>query len=187
MAALLWVARREFARNGYSKTTMAHIARAAGLTKRTLYLWHDNKASLFRACLDAGTTRFPKIAGAGTEPREALSRYFAALICELAGKESNAMGRLLLREGSEFPELATMVERSHTETTLLPLAEYLRGLGLERPDSLERTELLVMMALAPVHNSLLLGRSMPDAAAADAHARFVVDFFLDRAGDRPLA
>jgi AcrR family transcriptional regulator len=188
MAELLRVARAQFVRNGYHRTTMSGIAAAAGLTKRTLYLWHTDKAALFRACLLEGAARFPTISSDVTEPpREALGRYLAALIKELAAEDANAMGRLFLREGTDFPEMAPIVESGYRDYIIAPLARYLRQQGLEEAESVERTELLVMMALAPVHNGLLLGRAMPGAKAAEQHARFVVEFFLERTTERSNA
>jgi len=179
-ANLLRVARSEFVRNGYRRTTMARIAAAAGVTKRTLYLWHADKAALFRACVIEGAQRFPVIDAPADEPIDlTLGRYFSELICELTSEDSNAMGRLFLREGSEFPEMAPIIERGFNDYIVSPLAEYLRRHGLEKADATQRTELLVMMALAPVHNELLLGRTMPDATAARAHVKFVVQFFLE--------
>lgn len=185
MAELLRVARMQFARKGYRQTTMSEIAAETGLTKRTLYLWHNDKASLFRACLLEGAARFPTIGPErNASPRETLRRYLTALILALSAEDANAMGRLFLREGSDFPEMAPIVERGFNDYIIEPLAQYLREHALEEANSVDRTELLVMMALAPVHNGLLLGRNMPEPKAAEIHARFVVDFFLERAGSR---
>lgn len=184
MAELLRVARLQFVRKGYRQTTMSDIAAETGLTKRTLYLWHNDKASLFRACLLEGAARFPTIHPERTAPpRETLQRYLTALIRELAAEDANAMGRVFLREGSDFPEMAPIVEGGFTDYIIKPLAEYLREHRLEEANSVDHTELLVMMALAPVHNGLLLGRTMPAPKTAEAHARLVVDFFLERAGN----
>lgn len=186
MAALLVVARHEFGRIGYRNATMANIARAAGLTKRTLYLWHENKATLFRACILEGVSRFPKIdADSGDAPSVVLERFLADLIDELARDDASSMGRLLVREGAEFPELGPVAERSHNDFIIAPLSAYLRSHKLEREESVEMSELLVSMALAPVHNGLLLGRAMPSPSQARDHARFVVTFFMARVPDRP--
>jgi AcrR family transcriptional regulator len=164
---------------GYRQTTMASIAAAAGVTKRTLYLWHEDKAALFRACLAAGTARFPTIDPTALAVAAELERYLIALVSELSAEHSNAMGRLFLRESGDFPELAPMVQRSYSESIIDPLATFLRAKGLEQPASLDRTELLAAMALAPVHNSLLLGRPMPDRATVEAHVDLVVGVFLN--------
>ena len=50
-ARLLLIAREQFIAQGYRAVTMESIAQMAGVSKRSLYLWHDDKAALFRACL----------------------------------------------------------------------------------------------------------------------------------------
>src|SRR3954466_15040154 len=43
----------EFARKGFSGTSVQDILRATGLSKPTLYYYFENKAGLFRAILDS--------------------------------------------------------------------------------------------------------------------------------------
>ncbi len=179
-AELLRVAREQFAERGYRQTTVAGIAEAAGLTKRTIYLWHGDKEGLFRACIALGATRFPVLPGDGTSKAAVtLNTYLTALIVELSAEDSYAMGRIFPREGVDFPDLAVSVENSYTQHIIEPLAAYLRHYGLEEAGSVKYSELLVSMALAPTHNNLLLGRAMPSATEARTHAAFVTDFFLD--------
>lgn len=179
MADLLQVARTEFVRRGYRKTTMADIAVAAGLTKRTLYLWHENKAALFLCCIREGAARFPRITpDENGKLDKLLGRYLDALIIEFAREDANAMGRLFLREGTEFPELAPIIDQSYTDYIVDPLADFLRKRGIEKAGSVATTELLLSMALAPFHNHLLLGRALPDTEALRAHGKFVTKFFI---------
>lgn len=42
-----------FLRYGYARTTMAHIAQAAGLSRPTLYLTFPDKDAIFHAVVDA--------------------------------------------------------------------------------------------------------------------------------------
>jgi AcrR family transcriptional regulator len=184
MAELLRIARSEFVRKGYRQTTMASIAVAAGLTKRTLYQWHADKAALFRACIMENAARFPTLdSDEAAPPRTVLYRYLAALIREFTAEDSSAIGRLFVRESGDFPELAPIIQRSYDEYVLTPLSRYLCRHDLEERGSTERTELLLAMALAQVHDSLLLGRAMPGPRAADSHAQFVTDFFLGRTAE----
>ncbi|WP_151172863.1 TetR family transcriptional regulator [Pseudoalteromonas ruthenica] len=51
-SAILDAAEHQFYQHGVSRTTLAHIASAAGVTRGAIY-WHfDNKADLFNAMLD---------------------------------------------------------------------------------------------------------------------------------------
>ena len=49
MASVLRAARAEFAQHGLHGATMEAIALRAGVSKRSLYLWHADKAALFCA------------------------------------------------------------------------------------------------------------------------------------------
>jgi AcrR family transcriptional regulator len=176
------VARGIFVRRGYRAATMDEVAAAAGVTKRTLYAWHRDKEALFRACVLAGAQRFPALPTqpqAGEGLRAVLERYVAELHAELTREDSYGMGALFLREAAEFPELALSIQRGHLDYMIGPLAAFLRRHALEEVGSVERTMLFVAMALSPLHNAMLVGLPLPDAAGVVAHARRCVAVFLD--------
>lgn len=178
-AHLLHVARRQFILKGYRDTKMDDIAVAAGVSKRTLYLWHDDKAALFRACVIQGARLFPMPAsGDGEDLPATLRRFALELASRLAEPEHSGMGRLLIRDRERFPELMAEARRSHEVYLIEPLAAWLRARGLEREDGLERTRIFVAMALAPVHDELLLGTPPLDADALERHAELTVALFL---------
>lgn len=181
-AHLLEVARGIFVRQGYRATTMDEVAAAAGVTKRTLYAWHRDKEALFRACVLLGAERFPRLAPERLEGeglRAVLERYVLDLHDELTREDSYGMGALFQREAAEFPELAASIQRGHLDYLVAPLAAFLRHHGLEDEGSVERTMLFVAMALSPLHNAMLTGLPLPDAAGARAHARLCVAIMLD--------
>ena len=179
-AHLLEVARSIFVRRGYRATTMDEVASAAGLTKRTLYAWHQDKESLFRACVMAGGERFPllKLDQQG-DLRSALEQYVVALHNELAKEESYGIGMLFVREAHDFPELTAAIKRGYIDYAIKPLADFLRRHGLEEPQSVERTMLFVAMALSPLHNKMLVGLDLPTAEEVRAHAKRSVQIMLN--------
>src|SRR4051812_2611515 len=61
--AVILAARSEFLRRGYRAATMKDIAAAAGVSKRSLYLWHRDKAALFQNCVFKGAVdlNLPKL------------------------------------------------------------------------------------------------------------------------------
>ncbi len=186
-AHLLEVARGIFVRRGYRATTMDEVATAAGVTKRTLYAWHRDKETLFRACVVLGAERFPRLVpevpeGEGPDYprlRAVLESYVLDLHNELTREDSYGMGALFQREAAEFPELVQSIQRGHIDYLVGPLAEFLRLYGLEAPNSVDRTMLFVAMALSPLHNTMLVGMPLPNAEQARAHARLCVQIFLD--------
>jgi TetR/AcrR family transcriptional regulator, mexJK operon transcriptional repressor len=184
MAEVLRVAREHFVEKGFRGATMDGIAAAAGVTKRTLYSWHGDKAALFRACVIEGAQRFPlPDIDPKAEVGTALRDYATALIRELARENSLGMGALYLREGRDFPELAAVVRQTQDEYVVQPLASYLRRHGLEQRGSTVRTELLAAMVMAPVHDCLLIGAPRPGPGAIDRHAALAVEIFLKGARD----
>lgn len=184
---LLIVARDIFVRRGYRATTMDEVAAASGVTKRTLYAWHRDKEALFRACVMIGAERFPRLVPERQESegqegeglRAVLERFVLELHTELTREDSYGMGALFQREAAEFPELALSIQRGHIDYLVGPLAAFLRRHGLEQADSVEQTMLFVAMALSPLHNAMLVGLPLPDAARARDHARRCVAIFLD--------
>jgi AcrR family transcriptional regulator len=67
---------QEFARKGFSGTSVQDILRATGLSKPTLYYYFENKAGLFRAILDSAfdeclSRMQANVAGAGAKGFEA--------------------------------------------------------------------------------------------------------------------
>ncbi|WP_428333348.1 TetR/AcrR family transcriptional regulator [Novosphingobium sp.] len=182
MTHLIGVARTIFVARGYRLTTMDEVAAAAGITKRTLYAWHQDKAALFRACVIAGAERFPALTpGNDSTVREALQHYVVALHNELTREDSFGMGVLTLRESAEFPDVVEAVQRGHLDYMIEPLACWLRGHGLEAQGETERTTLFVAMALSPMHNTMMVG--LPPLAPVDVarHSVRCVALFLDGA------
>src|SRR5580692_9580873 len=64
-ARLIRVARRAFIAHGYGATSMNQVARAARLSKTTLYTRFPSKAHLFRAIVDEQIRR---VGGVGQRP-----------------------------------------------------------------------------------------------------------------------
>ena len=179
MTNLLQIAREHFIRDGYRATTVDAIAAAAGITKRTLYSWHGDKASLFRACVIKGAQQFPVFSFCEQgSVRRLLEDYALALITRLSTDESRGLGILYPREGREFPEIAPIVQQVREDYMVKPLAAYLQDQGMERARSTAHSRLFVAMILAPIHDRLLLGSPLPGPTAMRKHARSVVALFL---------
>jgi AcrR family transcriptional regulator len=106
---LIGVARRCFIANGYGATSMAEVARAARVSKRTLYARFPSKADLFRAILDAQIQQ----TGGGVPLRGPKPRTLEATLCiyaertlqESLSSEILQLNRLIYSEAGRFPEL----------------------------------------------------------------------------------
>jgi hypothetical protein len=126
-----------------------------------------------------GAERFPPIdIDAEADVGIALRDYAIGLIQELTREDSYGMGSVFPREGRDFPELAAAIQQGQDEYVVQPLASYLRTKELEHEGSIDRAHLFVSMALAPVHDIILMGAPRPSAEAIERHAALVTDVFL---------
>jgi len=100
-----------FVEKGYTATRLDEVARAAGISKGTLYLYYDNKEELFRSMvrelLIPHVEQFEKQAaefqGSAADLLKAMARTWWQNIgnTPLAG-----MPKLMIAEAANFPELA---------------------------------------------------------------------------------
>ncbi len=182
---LLQIAREEFIRQGYRAVTMDAIAQAAGVSKRSLYLWHEDKAALFRACLAAGIERFPlPQLSDPAEPEADLRAFGIALLMEFTRPSTIGMARLLLREAHEFTEFGPMIRQSQDDYLILPLANHLERAGIANGDRMAAAKLLLAMLLMPVHNYLLIDAALPDESGCEGHVSMAVRTFLQGCAGR---
>src|SRR6266852_5977065 len=100
-----------FAERGFAATKLADVARKAGVTKGTIYLYFENKEALFKALIREtivpviaqGEALAKSFTGTARDLFEKLVRDYWRLVGEtaLAG-----IPRLMIAEAGNFPELA---------------------------------------------------------------------------------
>jgi len=100
-----------FADRGFAVTTLEDIARKAGVTKGTIYLYFENKEALFKALIRG--TIVPVIAkgeaiaqaftGSARDLFEKLVREYWRLVGETS---LSSIPRLMIAEAGNFPQLA---------------------------------------------------------------------------------
>lgn len=108
---LISVARETFVANGYGATSIAAIARAARVSRNTLYARFPTKADLFRAIIDdqIAKTDFVVRQDGGSRDRSletVLRRYAEHTLRTSLSKEIVQLNRLIYSEAGRFPELA---------------------------------------------------------------------------------
>jgi AcrR family transcriptional regulator len=97
---------------GFRATKMEDIAREAGVTKGTPYLYYENKEEIFKAVIREGMlTKFDELEGlsgqdeasAETRLRQVIYRWWESIgNTRLAG-----LSKLMIAEAANFPELAS--------------------------------------------------------------------------------
>jgi TetR/AcrR family transcriptional repressor of mexJK operon len=198
-AAVVEAARTLFLRRGYAGTTMAEIAAAAGLTKRTLYNNYPGKDALFTqivvetiAFADAFARGLrEEFAGGVTAANlpAALDDLGRRLALGIVRPEVIALRRLLIGEARAFPALATEYFDRAPGQVLGALASGFRHLGrigLLRVTDPRRAaaQFAYLVAGEPLDRAVLVG-AIPPRARIIAGARDGVRTFMARYGVAP--
>ena len=100
-----------FADRGFAATKLEEVARRAGVTKGTIYLYFANKESLFKAIIREtivpviaqGEALAQSFTGSARDLFERLVREYWRLVGETS---VSSVPRLMIAEASNFPELA---------------------------------------------------------------------------------
>ncbi|HZV53374.1 MAG TPA: TetR/AcrR family transcriptional regulator [Rhodocyclaceae bacterium] len=107
MAAALEV----FAEHGFTATRLEEVARRAGVSKGTVYLYFESKEALFKAAVEAAMTPALEAAEAlaadATKSSAELLRCFVFGWWQMVGSTTlGGLPKLLVAESANFPELA---------------------------------------------------------------------------------
>ena len=107
---ILDAALAEFAANGYAATRLDDVARRAGISKGTIYLYFDSKEELFRGVVRRSVV--PQldvlraaVEGFGGSAEAFLRTRFKEFALRLVDSEVRFIFRLLVAEGHKFPDL----------------------------------------------------------------------------------
>ena len=167
--AILNAALDEFSASGFAAARLDDVARRAGVAKGTIYLYFRDKESLFQELVRTMLTPLiGRIEAAGTAdlPARFVAESIAALfVNEIFGTRREAVLRLIITEGSRFPNLAEF----YFHEVIARVVPALRALmsravarGELKHDALARfPQLLVAPALMSVVWSGLFGRLAP--------------------------
>lgn len=181
------VAARHFLENGYAATSMSGIAAILGGSKGTLWNYFPSKEELFRAVLENATktyrARLSEILDPGSELPPTLRRISLSLLEKVTSPEAIALNRLIVSEGSRFPEMSQIFFDMAPRHTRLLLAQFLEGAmdrgQLRRADPEKAARVLMRLTTSGCHEQLLMGQvDRVTIAQMDEDADFAVDIFL---------
>jgi AcrR family transcriptional regulator len=129
---ILEAAFRVFGARGLHQATLDDVARAAGITKGTIYLYFPSKAELFTAMLKARVNDIMPGVGApgdgqsGPTTRRRLSNLGQDLYRFFRSRAWLAMYRTVVSEAAQFPEAAALLYREGILPANRRLAEVIR-------------------------------------------------------------
>ncbi len=163
MKAVLDAARAEFVAKGYRLATMDAIAALAGVSKRSIYKWHTDKAALFRACVMDSARQLPVPAIDMKRPlEEVLVQFGQALLHAHSTELAFGLGSLQMQEGKDFPEIPLAVDQGERLITE-PISKLLQRHGV-RPEPAKRLAYLFLtMLYADLQRRMMLGLAPPSA------------------------
>ncbi|WP_338722353.1 TetR/AcrR family transcriptional regulator [Devosia sp. XK-2] len=150
-----------FAQKGYARTKMDDIAKAAGISKGTVYLYFPSKDALVEGIVRRAVTpiaegALPQLAAFQGDPRLPITMLIKVLVGLLGDPERLAVPRLILREGMNIPAIAEIYRRDVLDLaipTLTGLVE--RGIASGHLRPLD-PELTVRSIIGPVIAHLML-------------------------------
>ncbi|MGF1481616.1 MAG: TetR/AcrR family transcriptional regulator [Cyanophyceae cyanobacterium] len=133
-AAILKGAMQEFLANGYAATSMDRVAKAAGVSKATVYSHFGDKEGLFNALIqDLVHDKFQTVLGL-QEP-QSMAREPSLVLSEIAHRLLDNAGsdrtflnfiRIMMGESGRFPELAQAYVRNVAKPGIEALTQYLQ-------------------------------------------------------------
>jgi AcrR family transcriptional regulator len=186
-AMIVEVARHAFAANGFAGTGMDSVARAAGVSTKTLYRLFPNKMTLFDAMVmertDALVSTVKLRACDGGDVEAALAE--ALLICGelMLDGEVIALQRVIAGESDKFPDIAETFFNKAIMRTQGALADWLRVQVKRGTIALVDVDvgagmLLGMLALQPLRATMFGHRSAPSRKEIEQRAKTCAALFL---------
>ena len=99
-----------FAERGFAATRLDDVAKRAGVTKGTLYLYFPNKEELFKAvvrqAIVANIARGEALVAESAEPASVLLERLIHHWAELLPTPASAIPKLVIAESGNFPDIA---------------------------------------------------------------------------------
>jgi TetR/AcrR family transcriptional repressor of mexJK operon len=183
-------ARTLFSEQGFAAVSMDQVAKAAGVSKATVYAHFASKEQLFvaivgQACRTYAETVMPEVRDA-PDARTALIRIGRAVAGFLLAPRTMAIYRTIVAEGPRFPELARGYYDNGPRSFKRLLGSYLaemtaRGqLKVDNPRL--AADLFCGMVRGPLYLQVLLDYPDPEAPDAETVVAAAVDMFLRRYG-----
>jgi AcrR family transcriptional regulator len=185
---LLEIATGLFLSHGYGATSIEAVARASGVSKKTIYRRFGDKTALFGAVLRRLSDRWLRMLGEVAVDGDALSatlRAFARhVLASAVSQEGVMLSAMIQAEARAFPHLAQGYYENGPGRIQAVLARFLAEqhaagrVTIEEPDV--AAEQFLHLAVGGIHRRAVLGIGpAPDRAALDRQAEFAVRVFLD--------
>lgn len=184
--AILEAAKCLFIQNGYDGSSMDAIAAEAGVSKLTVYSHFTDKETLFACAIESKCAeQLPPLffeLAPNTPIRDALLAVGHGFNSLINSKESLAMHRLMVAQGTQNPRLAQLFYNAGPLRVIQGMQRLLEQAHarqlLQISNSEHAAEHFFCLIKGGCNFRLLMGISEPlNAGQADAHVREVVELF----------
>jgi TetR/AcrR family transcriptional regulator, mexJK operon transcriptional repressor len=184
-AAIVAAATRVFLTHGYVGTSMDEVAKAAGVSKQTVYKHFVDKKTLFEHVMRATSEPMhaalhESVGGTGTGDLDAdLHAYGEALLEQVVAPDVVRLRHIIVAEADRFPDLAAAWHAQGPVKTIDDLA----GLGLADPHRAAE-QLMWLLIADPLMRSMFVPGATLTAAERTARVDAAVRTFLAAYGQR---
>ncbi len=185
--AITAAARALFLSAGYGAVSMDQIARAAEVSKATLYAHFESKDALFAAIIQERCAAMVALTEAppdDADPVQVITGLAKQLALHMASPESIALHRVIITERGRFPEIGRIWYERGVTHVLGIFADTLRRLDaagrLPVPDPAQSAEYLAALVKTSWFIRMMIGQTDPAdlEAEIDAAIRRSVAFFV---------
>ena len=171
-----------FVDRGYAATRLEDVARRAGVSKGTLYLYFENKQELFKAVVREnvvqviGQAESDLAAADSASCTELLRTMLRRWWTELASTRASGLVKLILMEAGNFPEIAQFYNDEVILRGQALIASILRR-GMEQGEFVAMDpEVMTHVLIAPVIMLMLWSHSHDPCGAAVDPEGFIEAF-----------
>lgn len=180
-------ARRTFLRRGFDAASMGEIAREAGVSKGTLYVYFDSKESLFAALIAESTSATAEspleIDQSEMNVALVLERFAGRLIAKMTDPQHVALVRMVIGAADRFPALAQIFYDAGPRCGARRLSAYIAAADadgrLVAPDpALAAWQFLGMVNHPTLIGVILAAEDTPDEAEVARRAQAAVSTFM---------
>ncbi|MEW6124284.1 MAG: TetR/AcrR family transcriptional regulator [Pseudomonadota bacterium] len=190
-------AREVFLERGFDAASMGDIARAAGVSKGTLYVYFKDKVDLFSALVQGqcnATAEVVFVLDASGDIAEALRKLGHSYVNMMVRPENIATLRIVIAAAGKFPQIGREFFEAGPCQGSRRLAAFLRAkvadgqLAIEDADMESAANQFLALCKEAIAMPILVGASAPpDAEHTDRVVRRAVSFFLKVYGTQRLA
>jgi TetR/AcrR family transcriptional repressor of mexJK operon len=193
-AAILKAAAKLFLASGYASVSMDAVAREAGVSKATLYAHFTGKEALFGAIVEerclAIAAEAERLAAQAVSSGRALRDVGRILLHFLMQPATLAMHRVVIAEGTRFPDLARAFYAAGPATTRAWMTrrmaeEQRHGRLRADADPAVAAEQFAALMRGDLYLQAVLGHASPDESEIAEVVDRAVEMFLRAYGTTP--